>query len=99
MEGTTTLAVPSSTVWRELATGREYGAIVGGLAWPCHPHEGALVVLGLEWDGLRPVAHGADPPGMHRTIPSPKRPGLTKEENNARFDRNDAQPGGRPGHA
>jgi len=57
MEGTTTLAVPSSTVWRELATGREYGAIVGGLAWPCHPHEGALVVLGLEWDGLRPVAH------------------------------------------
>lgn len=49
IEGTTTLAVPPSTVWRDSVTGAEYAALAGGLAWPAHPAPGALVVLGLKW--------------------------------------------------
>lgn len=49
IEGTTTLAVPPASVWRDVVTGVDYAAIAGGLAWPTHPAPGALVVLGLRW--------------------------------------------------
>ncbi|MFU2208165.1 hypothetical protein [Solidesulfovibrio sp. C21] len=49
IEGTTTLAVPPSSVWRDVVTGVDYASIAGGLAWPAHPAPGALVVLGLRW--------------------------------------------------
>jgi hypothetical protein len=50
VERTTTLAVPPSSVWRDVVTGAEYASIAGGIAWPAHPETGALVVVGLKWE-------------------------------------------------